>query len=342
MEGTEIRWDESEHRLYALLAERVDATSRQELEEKLAKAMEGREIASIRIDAGKLDYISSAGIRILLGLRRNCKDMKIINVSQMIYDVLDSTGIPDMLPVERSTREVNEPAASLLIRKEPDGDVYRWEEDQALKVFHADVSLEEVKRTMQLMNTAASFGVPTPTAYEVVSCGGKNAMICEYPSGQTLAEIWETRPDGMQEECRMLAELMDTLHHHVAGMKGLPDAGEIVLSEIRENSTLSEDQKKKLTELSTAEPGAAGFVYGNLRLGNVVLEEDRLVLLDMSRCGRGNAVLDLQIASSAMCADGHEAFWKDFFGEYAKRMDPEERAAAERTIDPSIRPWWKG
>ena len=37
MEETEIRWEEKDHVLYALFAERVDASSRQELEEKFKR-----------------------------------------------------------------------------------------------------------------------------------------------------------------------------------------------------------------------------------------------------------------------------------------------------------------
>lgn len=341
MEGTEIRWDETQHVLHALLAERIDATSRQELEEKLAKALEGRENVSILIDADKLNYISSAGIRVLVNLRKVSRDMRIFRVSQEIYDTLVVTGITDMIPVERRIREINAPSGELLIRKEADGDIYRWEEDQVVKIYHADVSFEEVQQIYLLTSNVASYGVPTISAYEIVSCGGKTGMIYEYPYGKTLAELWLMRPDRMQEEIEMLAELMHMLHHCVIEAGELPDAAERMLSELGENSTLSEDQRKKLTEMAENRSDGDAFVYGNLRLENIMLDDDRLVLLDMSRCGRGNAILDLQAAVSAMNADGHGAFWREFFARYEEFMDPEERAATERILDSSIKPWWK-
>ncbi len=340
MEGTEIRWEETENALHVLLAERIDAASRQELEDKFSKALDGRENVSILINAEKLSYISSAGIRVLVGLRKVSRDIRIFHVSQEIYDILNATGITDMLPVERRIREINVPSADLLIREESDGEIYRWEEDLAVKIYRAGVSFEEVQRKSLLLGKAASYGVPTTSVYEIVSCGEKTGMIYEYPYGKTLEELWLMRPDRMQEEIEMLSELMYTLHHRVIGEGDLPDVSERMLSELEENSTLSEDQKKKLTELAKNHSGGDVFVYGNLRLGNIVLDEDRLVLLDMSRCGRGDAILDLQAALSAMNEDGHASFWRNFFVRYAELMDQKERSIAEETLDSSLKTWW--
>lgn len=341
MEETEIRWEERDHVLYALFAERVDASSRQELEEKFSKALEGRENVTILIDAERLSYISSAGIRVLVGLSKVCRDMRIVHVSQDIYDTLALTGVTEIISVERRIRTIDIPSTDLLIRKEPDGDFYRWEEDQAVKIFHADVSLEEVQQKCELTDYVRSYGVPAIPAYEIVSCGEKTGIIYEYPYGKTLAELWQIRPDRMQEEIEMLADLMHTLHHYVIGERVLPDAAERMLSELEENSSIPEGQQKKLTEMAREHSGGDTFVYGNLRLGNIMLDDEGLVLLDLSRCGRGDALLDLQAAASAMYAEGHGTFWTKFFARYAELMDPEERAIAETALDHTIKPWWE-
>ena len=59
--------------------------------------------ASVVFDAEDLEYISSAGLRVLLHVRKNNPEMKIINVSSEVYEVFEVTGFSQMLSIERKT-----------------------------------------------------------------------------------------------------------------------------------------------------------------------------------------------------------------------------------------------
>ncbi len=99
-------------------------------------------------------------------------------------------------------------------------------------------------------------------------------------------------------------------------------------------------KKQALMQLIGRLPAADDFVLGNLRLSNVLVHEGRLMFMDLTRCGWGNPILDLQAAISAMFADGHGAFWKKFFARYTMKMEEDKKKLLERLLDPAIRPWW--
>jgi anti-sigma B factor antagonist len=55
------------------------------------------------MDFGKLDYISSAGLRVLLSAHKAMRGkggMKVTNVNEIVKEVFDVTGFADILTIE--------------------------------------------------------------------------------------------------------------------------------------------------------------------------------------------------------------------------------------------------
>ncbi|MCR5788789.1 MAG: phosphotransferase [Lachnospiraceae bacterium] len=341
MEGTDIRWDNEKNTLYVTFAGRIDSLTTQGLDRKISFALEGHVNPSCVVDAEKLGYISSAGIRILIGLAGQCRDMKIVGVSMDVYDIFSMTGLTNLVSVERRIRKIRQPVPGMLLSREKEADIYRDTEDLVIKIFHPEISLEEVQRRWKLSNVATSHGIPSPIAFEVVSCNGSYGIIYEKMHGRTLDELWRERPDDMEDEIRLFSELMTRMHHCQIREQELPDIAERTLREIERTKILAEDEKRFMKHLIGSLGRKDIFVCGNLRLNNVLLQDGRLMILDLTRAGRGNPVLDLQFTASAMCEDGHAAFWKRLFARYAGKLAPERRYILESALDPGIRPWWK-
>ena len=80
---------------------RLDTTTAPELEKDLAESMEG--ITELTMDFGKLDYISSAGLRVLLSAHKTMSKkggMKVVNVNDVVSEVFDVTGFADILNID--------------------------------------------------------------------------------------------------------------------------------------------------------------------------------------------------------------------------------------------------
>lgn len=340
METVQINWDNKEHKLNVVLAGRLDAATAPDVEKKVLSFLEGREKAACIVDVEKLGYISSAGLRVLLDLKKYCDDMKIVNVSLDIYDILTMTGFTKFIDVERRIRKMREPAPGDLISKGKDSILYRSTSDLAVRVFDKDLSLSEVQRRLKLSKTAVSHGIPTPIAFEIVTCGDAYGILYERTGGKTLADIWKERPDAMQDEIKILSELVHMMHSTVIEKTELPDFAERMLEELKGNTEMNVDKKQALMQLISRLPAADDFAIGNLSLSNVMVHDGRIMFMDLTRCGRGNPILDLQTAISAMFADGHGAFWKKFFARYTMKMEEDKKKLLERLLDPAIRPWW--
>ena len=80
---------------------RLDTLTAPELEAELGKDLPGAE--NLVLDFSKLDYISSAGLRVLLSAHKvmSCKGgMKVSNVNEIVREVFDVTGFADILTIE--------------------------------------------------------------------------------------------------------------------------------------------------------------------------------------------------------------------------------------------------
>ena len=87
--------------LVIALEGRLDTTTSPDLEKELKESLDG--IESLTFDLGALDYISSAGLRVLLSAQKTMNkqgDMVVKNVSEEIMEVFEVTGFSDILTNE--------------------------------------------------------------------------------------------------------------------------------------------------------------------------------------------------------------------------------------------------
>ncbi len=80
---------------------RLDTTTAPELEKALKESLNG--ISELTLDFEKLEYISSAGLRVLLSAQKQMNrqgSMKLVHVGEIIMEVFEVTGFSDILTIE--------------------------------------------------------------------------------------------------------------------------------------------------------------------------------------------------------------------------------------------------
>ena len=80
---------------------RLDTVTAPDLEKELKDSLDG--ITELQLDFAKLEYISSAGLRVLLSTQKIMEKqgkMKFINVSDIIMEIFDVTGFSEILTIE--------------------------------------------------------------------------------------------------------------------------------------------------------------------------------------------------------------------------------------------------
>ena len=80
---------------------RLDTTSAPELEKAIND--EGEALKSLVLDFKDVDYISSAGLRVLLTAQKKMNvqgNMELVNVSEAVMDIFEMTGFADILVIK--------------------------------------------------------------------------------------------------------------------------------------------------------------------------------------------------------------------------------------------------
>ena len=87
--------------LVVALEGRLDTTTAPELEQELKNSLDG--VTDLTLDLTNLDYISSAGLRVLLSAHKTMMkqgQMKVTNASEIVKEVFEVTGFCDILNIE--------------------------------------------------------------------------------------------------------------------------------------------------------------------------------------------------------------------------------------------------
>ncbi len=87
-------------KLHLKLSGRLDTSTSPQLEEELKKSLEG--VTELEMDFSELEYISSAGLRVLLSTQKTMNtrgSMKLYSVNDTIMDIFEVTGFADILTI---------------------------------------------------------------------------------------------------------------------------------------------------------------------------------------------------------------------------------------------------
>lgn len=96
-----INIDRENGRAIMKIEGRLDTTTAPELESAING--EGEELKSLVLDFGGVDYISSAGLRVLLSAQKKMNvqgSMELVKVNEAVMDVLEMTGFADILVIK--------------------------------------------------------------------------------------------------------------------------------------------------------------------------------------------------------------------------------------------------
>ena len=88
--------------LYIAVEGRIDASNAAQAEEMIFNIKNDNPEKHTVVDADNLEYISSAGLRVILKLKKEEPQLAIINVSAEVYEVFDMTGFTEMVTIEKA------------------------------------------------------------------------------------------------------------------------------------------------------------------------------------------------------------------------------------------------
>ena len=106
-----ITKEKEEGKLVFSLEGKLDTVTSTDLEKEIMDSIE--DVKELVIDCTKLEYVSSAGLRVLLAalkIMNKQGSMKVTNVCEEIMSIFEMTGFNEILTIDNDTKETKEEA----------------------------------------------------------------------------------------------------------------------------------------------------------------------------------------------------------------------------------------
>lgn len=289
----EVKFNLENNVLTVFLIGHIDSANANDIERSITAEREKSPSENIIVDAEKLEYISSAGLRILLRIRKDMPDLKIVNVSPDVYEILDMTGFTEMITVEKAYRVISVDGCEV-IGQGANGKVYRIDRDTIVKVYLNPDSLPDIHRERELARKAFVLGIPTAIPYDVVRVGDGYGSVFELLNAKSFAKIIIEDPTKLDEVIEMSVDLLKKIHGTVVKKGDMPDMKEVVLgwAEFLKDY-LPDTQYNKLHSLIEAVPEDNHMMHGDYHLKNVMLQDGEVLLIDMDTLCMGHPIFEL-------------------------------------------------
>ena len=284
---------------------RIDTNNAAQTESEIFAAVEGK-IGDIIIDAEKLDYISSAGLRVLMKLCKSTdKSLPVINVSRDVYDIFETTGFTELLDVKKALRKVSLTGCEV-IGQGGHGKVYRLDEETIIKVYHDGSPLSLIEKEREYAKNAFVHGVPSAIAYDIVDTEEGYGVVFEMAGATTVGKYIMAHPDKLQEYAVKFGTLLKTLNTTEADPKLYGDIKDIYRDRLKKGEQyFTDEENAQLEKILNSIPNGSGMIHGDYHTNNVMVQSDgELVLIDMADISRGNGLFDIGGAYLVMCMSG--------------------------------------
>ena len=280
-------------RLVIAMSGHIDSSNASEVEREIGELCAAHPHNALALDMEELEYISSAGLRVVLRLRKAEKDFSLVNVSAAVYEVLEMTGFAEMIPVQKAYRRLSVEGCEV-IGQGANGKVYRLDPDTIIKVYYNPDSLPDIQRERELARKAFVLGIPTAIPYDVVKVGDGFGSVFELLNATALSKLIRRHPERMDEYVAVYTDLLKTIHStHVkpGDMPRMKDVAVDWMEFLRDY--LPGDQGEKLCALVRAVPERDTMLHGDYHTNNLMMQGDEVLLIDMDTLCVGHPIFEL-------------------------------------------------
>ena len=279
--------------LYIALEGRIDASNAAQAEEQMFGIKNEHPGKHTVVDADNLEYISSAGLRVILRLRKEEPKLAIINVAPDVYEVFDMTGFTDMVTVEKAYQRMSVEGCEF-IAKGANGAVYRYDNETILKTYFAKDALPEIKQERENARRAFVLGINTAIPYGIVRVGDGYGTVTELLNATSVTKLIRQNPDDMTEAVKYYVDMLKSIHAVEVEDGEVPDMKEIALDWARfVTAHIPEEQGRKLISLIEAVPKQNTLMHGDYHTNNVMVQNGEPLLIDMDTLCMGHPIFEL-------------------------------------------------
>lgn len=302
-------------------------------------------------DFENLSYISSAGLRVLLNMaKKETQKIQIFNIPSAVYEILEDTGFVQMFETHKALKKYSMDGFTM-IGSGANGEVYRVDKENIIKVFQKNAPMETIARERNLAQQAMIEGLPTAISYTVVQADDRYGIMFELIDAQSLSSVLKSQPEEYDHYTELYVELYKKLHSTKGSMEVFGSIKDIYRSGIEEcKSYYTDDETKKMLELLDSVPETGTLIHGDYHPNNIMVQKGDLILIDMGDLSLGHPVFDFLATAATQVnlvklspeyAEGHTKMpaelitktWRRLIDLYFADFDREKRDRIEEQIN---------
>ena len=279
--------------LVIFLEGNISSENSKETEREIQEALDAHPEQPFLFDADRLEYITSAGLRVLLRFQKqNMEKITVRNLSAELYEIFDMTGFTVLMNCRKKLRTVDVEGCEV-IGVGAVGTVYRMDEDTIVKVYGDEFTLEMIENERDMSRKAFLRGIPTAIPFDVVRVGDSIGAVYEMVKARNGNDYLRDHPEEAEKISRDYAEFLRTVHAVECDPGELEDIRRKYLRDLDEiRDLLPEETCAKAGALIESVPESLHIVHGDIHLKNVMLTEDGMMLIDMDTLSCGQPIFD--------------------------------------------------
>lgn len=305
---------------------------------------------SLLIDLAKVDYVSSAGLRVFLFLNKRFvseeKKLTLANASPALMEVFQMTGFNELVDIRPPFKEFDVTGLPV-IGSGVCGDVYKVNDETILKLYKSTMDLGMILKEKDNAKRAFVLGVPTPISYDLVKVGDRVGILFEMLHAKDLVSLMKNDLDHIADYAVTFAKLAKQIHSIDGKNSRLPRKTDDYWDFFKRTTWLTPSEHDEVETMLRGLPEATTIVHGDFHPGNTMLSDNELMFIDMGDVSIGSPYNDLcqvycfykmdepaeLIAHITKIDTPHRhLFYQAFMDEYFNHPSPEQLATIEDSI----------
>ena len=186
--------------------------------------------------------------------------------------------------------EYEKPILNNIIAKGRTSEIYAYEPNKVLKLYHSDWPLELIEQEIKILKTINELGIPSPRAYETIKVGGRIGLVLEELKGNSLTTELKKHPLSILQNIGLAARLQADFNSNSS--QELPLQRARLVKEIT-SAEIPENLRSRVLSLLNSLPDDNKVCHGDYHVDNLFATDKGLIVLDWATATRGNSLGDL-------------------------------------------------
>lgn len=287
-----MKFELKEATMYLFPEDRIDTSNIEVIEAEIHEICNSNSFSKIVFDFESVVYISSSGLRVILKLLKEYKNIEVINANSEVYEIFEVTGFSEMIPVSKAYRKLDLSGCEIL-GEGSNGIVYRYTDDIIVKVYRNNDALKDIHRERDLAKAALVMGVNTAIPYDVVKVGDHYGSVFELINSKSITKLIKQEPENTEMYIKIFVDFLKEIHRIEVTSDLLPSIKDVYLGYAQFlKEYLDPRHYEKLIKLISDVPDSKNMIHGDYHTSNVHYANNECILIDMDTIATGSPVFE--------------------------------------------------